>query len=606
VTGGETSVSERDEPHSSVYYEERLRELELRIASVRTRESAVSWARLAAFGVFAVASWLAFITGLFSGWWTLLPLGIFFALIAVHGRISTTRRQLERRALHNERGVRRTRREWDSAAEGGMRFVTPEHPYSADLDLFGPASIFTLISTARTRAGEATLAGWLLEPAAPEVIEARRMAMREIVGDAELRERVAMLGTEPGVADIEPHSFAHIEPTEWRHALLLRVALVLLSAANFATLVGWLAFGWGALPFLLAVSVSGVVAMILRNHVQRAIAGIEALSGDLDVMAELIELIESSALDAGDFHEIQRELRSGGESASSAIRRLARLVALLDSRRNQLFLPISLLLFWATHLSIAFDQWKGRHAGSVALWVDAIGRFEAILSLSSFAFEHPEFVDARIIASKEPRFDGTAIGHPLIPRDRLVRNDLSLGETRLLIVSGSNMSGKSTLLRTVGVNAVLALAGAPVDARGLAISPLIVGASIHVRDSLIEEKSRFYAEILRLRAIVDLAGGELPLLFLLDEVLHGTNSHDRTIGASAVLRALVQQGAAGLVTTHDLALAKVADDLPGIARNVHFEDHIERDEMVFDYQMREGVVTRSNALGLMRRIGLEV
>jgi hypothetical protein len=599
-------VNERDEPDPSVHYEERLRQLRLQIDAARSRESVMSWSRLGAFAAFAVVSWLAFITGILSGWWTLVPLGIFFAFIVVHGRLVNTRRELERRALHNERGIERTRREWDLAAEGGMRFVTPEHPYAADLDLFGPASLFTLISSARTRAGEAALAGWLLAPAAPAVLESRRAAMREIVAETDLRERVAMLGAEHGIADIEPDSFHHIEPTEWRHSLLLRVALVLLSVANFATLVGWLAFGWGALPFLLAVSLSGAVALSVRSHVQRAISGIEQLSGDLDVMAEMIELIESAGLEAGEFREIHSELRSGGEPASAAIRRLARLVALLDSRRNQLFLPISLLLFWATHLSIVFDQWKKRHAGSVSLWVDAIGRFEAILSLSSFAFENPDFVDARIIDSNEPRFEGTAIGHPLIPRDRIVRNDLTLGETRLLIVSGSNMSGKSTLLRTVGVNTVLALAGAPVDAGALAVSPLIVGASIQVRDSLIEEKSRFYAEILRLRAIVDLAGGELPLLFLLDEVLHGTNSHDRTIGASAVLRALVQQGAIGLVTTHDLALAKVADELPGTARNVHFEDHIEKDEMVFDYRMREGVVTRSNALGLMRRIGLEV
>jgi DNA mismatch repair ATPase MutS len=188
-----------------------------------------------------------------------------------------------------------------------------------------------------------------------------------------------------------------------------------------------------------------------------------------------------------------------------------------------------------------------------------------------------------------------------------VRNDVRFTEAeRVLVVSGSNMSGKSTLLRTVGINAVLALAGAPVRAENLRIAPLVLGASIRITDSLKEGTSRFYAEITRLKQIVTLSGGPYPLMFLLDELLHGTNSHDRRIGAEAVIQGLVQRGAVGMLTTHDLALAHIADSLAPHAANVHFEDHIEEGRIAFDYHLRPGIVRKSNALELMRSIGLEV
>ena len=199
------------------------------------------------------------------------------------------------------------------------------------------------------------------------------------------------------------------------------------------------------------------------------------------------------------------------------------------------------------------------------------------------------------------------MGHPLLPRATMVRNDVCLaGETKLLVVSGSNMSGKSTLLRTVGINAVMALAGAPVRAASLRLSPLAVGATLRIQDSLLEGRSRFYAEITRIRVLADLAAGPVPLLFLLDELFHGTNSHDRLLGAEGVLRSLLERGAIGLITTHDLALTAIADELAPRAVNVHFEDWFEAGDIRFDYRMKPGPVTRSNALALMRAVGLEV
>jgi DNA mismatch repair ATPase MutS len=246
-----------------------------------------------------------------------------------------------------------------------------------------------------------------------------------------------------------------------------------------------------------------------------------------------------------------------------------------------------------------------RSGPRISEWLLAVGQIEALNSIAGYAAEHPDDVWPEIIAGGPPIFDGQGITHPLLPAG--VRNDILLSpEMRLLLISGSNMSGKSTMLRSVGLNVVLAWAGMPVRARRLRVSRLEVGASMRVQDSIQDGKSRFYAEITRLRQIMDLASAPIPLLFLLDELLSGTNSHDRAIGAEAIVTSLVKGGAIGLVTTHDLALAGIAVKLAPHGANVHFEDHVEDGRISFDYKMRPGVVEKSNALELMRSVGLEV
>jgi len=279
---------------------------------------------------------------------------------------------------------------------------------------------------------------------------------------------------------------------------------------------------------------------------------------------------------------------------------------LLASRDNPAMRVLGPLVLWTEQLAFALEAWRRKSGPALRRWLDAVGEMEALCALAAYAWEHPadpfpEFV------SGGPSFEGDDLAHPLLEESRAVRNGVRLGgDLRALIVSGSNMSGKSTLLRTVGVNVALALAGAPVRASRLRLSPLALGASIRVLDSLKGGTSRFYAEIQRLHQIMELAGGGLPVLFLLDELLHGTNSHDRRIGAEAIVRGLVDRGAIGLLTTHDLALASIAERVASRAANVHFEDHLENGRMRFDYRLRAGVVEKSNALELMRSVGLEV
>jgi DNA mismatch repair ATPase MutS len=343
------------------------------------------------------------------------------------------------------------------------------------------------------------------------------------------------------------------------------------------------------------------------------VTAVEEAAHELKLLSEVLVRLECESFHSPPLAALGASLDTGGEPPSKRIGRLNRLMELLDSRDHVLVRLAEPFVLWTTHLAFAVEAWR-RHSGPVVRrWLTATGEMEALCSLASHAFEHPEdpFPEFGQPVEEGALLEAEGIGHPLIEESRVVRNDVRIGGgapagPRVLVVSGSNMSGKSTLLRTLGVNAVLAQAGAPVRARRLRMSPLAVGASIRVTDSLQGGVSRFYAEILRLRQILDETAGPLPVLFLIDEFLHGTNSHDRRIGAEALVRGLVERGAIGLVTTHDLALADIAGALGERAANVHFEDHIEDGRIVFDYAMRPGVVRKSNAIELMRSVGLEI
>jgi DNA mismatch repair ATPase MutS len=340
--------------------------------------------------------------------------------------------------------------------------------------------------------------------------------------------------------------------------------------------------------------------------VRRGIQSAARATRDLSLLTGLLARLEGEPAHSERLAELHEALKSEGLPPSRRIAQLRRIVDLLEARRNQFFAPFGAVFMWGTHFGLAVENWRAHHGPALSRWVDAAAQMEALGSLASYAFEHPNDPFPEIVEDAAV-FDGTGLGHPLLPEADCVRNSVELGGVRqAYMVSGSNMSGKSTLLRTVGVNVVLALAGAPVRAQSLRLSSLAIGASMQVIDSLQHGTSHFYAEITRIRQVMDLTDGSHPVLFLLDEVLHGTNSHDRRIGAEAVLRSLLDRGAIGLITTHDLALARVADELSPKVENVHFQDQLEDGKMHFDYRLWPGVVTRSNALELMRAVGLEV
>lgn len=556
---------------------------------------------LAALGI----AWLALARGLFSAWWLLAPAAVFVALAVVHERVLRERRAAERAAAYYEKALARLEGRWMGVGESGDRFIDPSHPYAQDLDLFGKGSLFELLSAARTAMGEEVLAGWLRAPAPPAVVRERQAAVDELRPVLDLREDLAVLG-EDVRSGVHPETLAAWgERAPLFASLWLRVPAAALAVAAVAGAVAWA--GWGVrLPFLLVVLAEAGLILALRRRVAQAIEEVEAAAHDLAVLSQVLVRLERERFVSPRLAALRNELESAGWPPSRRIARLQRLAELVDSRDNVLVKLIDPFVLWTVQLAFAVEAWRAGSGPEVRRWIQAVGEMEALSSLAGYAYEHPADPFPEIVTDGA-RFEGEGLAHPFLAPDRAVPNDVALGDhLRVLVVSGSNMSGKSTLLRTVGVNAVLAQAGAPVRARRLRMSPLHPAAVIRVTDSLQAGSSRFYAEITRLRQIVDLTGGPIPVLFLLDEFLHGTNSHDRRIGAEAIVRGLVERGAIGLVTTHDLALADIAGVLAPRAGNVHFEDRLENGKLYFDYLLRPGVVRKSNALELMRSVGLEV
>lgn len=555
--------------------------------------------------VAVILAWASLRAHWLSPWWLVAPAVAFVGIASYHSRVPRARELAERAVSYYDRGVARVEDRWAEFGETGERFDDLHHVYAGDLDLFGRGSLFQLLSTARTRMGEDTLARWLLSPSTIEQIRERHGAVDELRDQLDLREDLAVLGEDVGVGVHPDALLAWAESPNQMRPLWLRWLSPMFAATAVAGAVVWAVWGSAALLVLIVV-IEAVFTYRLKKPLEDVLHGTEHAFRDLDLFSDLLARVEAHTFRAPRLQVLQRELLSSGMPASRALARLRTLVDLINSRHNVAVRILDAPLMYSVQVAFAAERWRQEHGGALRLWVDAIAQMEALFSLATYSFEHPADPFPEF-AERAASFAGEELGHPLVPAALCVRNDVSiLAETRVLLVSGSNMSGKSTLLRAVGLNVVLAMAGAPVRARRLRLTPLQVGASIRVNDSLQEGSSRFYAEITRLRQIFDLAGGDPPLLFLLDELLQGTNSNDRRIGAEGIVRALVNKGAIGLVSTHDLALTDIGGSVAGRLRNVHFQDELADGRMTFDYKLRDGVVTKSNGLELMRSIGLEV
>jgi hypothetical protein len=553
--------------------------------------------------------------------WGLLPAALLAALAVLHEHLLRLLERRRRAVRYYEKALARLDGKWAGNGEAGDRYLDPAHPYARDLDLFGKGSLFDLLCTARTHIGEDTLARWLLEPANPETVRERHEAVDELRPRLDLREQLAAAAEEARTG-VDPIGLAAwgegpalLEGSGTRAATFVFSVLGVMGAAALFT---FLAYQLGVVQtsesttallrdfFLVVLLVNGVFLYRMRQRVQAVAAAVDESAHELKLLSEVLERLEQERFQSPLLARLGASLYAEGDPPSKHIARLNRLMELLDSREHLVVRLMEPFTLWTTHLAFAVEHWR-RHSGrAVRRWLMATGEMEALCSLANHAFEHPgdPFPD---FTAEGPWLEAEAIGHPLLAERSVVRNDVRIGrELRVLVVSGSNMSGKSTLLRTLGINAALAQAGAPVRARRLRMSPLAIGASIQLTDSLQGGVSRFYAEILRLRQILDQTAGPRPVLFLIDEFLQGTNSHDRRIGAEALVRGLVARGAIGLITTHDLALGDIADELGERAANVHFEDQIEDGRIHFDYELRPGVVRKSNAIELMRSVGLEI
>jgi MutS domain V len=588
-------------------YAQSLTDEQASLARLRRWLRLVVWVRIAVLIVFVVqaaescshrersslGAWLSALTFI----------GLSLLIAWIERRVSGH----ESRVRYFEAGQARVQGRKVESAEEGKRFLDPAHPYAIDLDVFGPSSLFALLCAARTGSGQATLARWLADVAPLETIALRQRAIAELRKLLPLRLDLWLAG---GVVSKQVREDA-LE--SWLSAPATPVGL----SARIATGLFGLA-GVGALyafwdPRIIAaavviVFVQRIFAYRYRPLAKRVEANVFQRAYELRTLARLAELLQRQHFSDPHLAALVAGISDSGKPASKHIFHLVRLVDWLESRRNQLFGIIAGALLLPEQLCFAIESWRARHGSAAVRWLAAMAEMEALSSIATFSFEHPEYTFPTLLPPGEsPALSATGLGHPLLPAPTRICNDLALdANRRLLVVTGSNMSGKSTLLRTVGVNVVLAQAGAPVCATSMQLSPLHIGASLRAQDSLEQGVSRFFAEIKRLHAILQMAGNTPPVLFLLDEILNGTNSMDRREGAAAVVRRLVEQGAIGLVTTHDLALSDLAEAPELHGANIHFQDSLDGDRLIFDYRIRPGVVTRRNALDLMRLVGIDV
>lgn len=596
------TASRETQPHE--IYSTRLAALtQLQTADGR-REKLLGYSKLAVAAL-ALLSALAFLHYLKFLWYLAIPIVAFAILAVLHDQVLRRIRTRVRAIDFYTRGLARLEDRWSGSGENGDRFLDPMHPYARDLDIFGSGSLFELLCTARTRAGEETLARWLLAPAPIEEIRARNAAINDFKTRTAFREQLFCQGETVRLGVYPDRLSAWGERPPIFGGKGIRLVTRVLAALWLLSLVYWAVSRNGD-----AVLAFSFLSAAWSHHILKrsdaAAASLEQAADDLELLSGTLQFLEQEQFHAPRLIALQNALKQSATAPSAAIRRLRTLVDYLHNRHSLFLRPFDIVTFWSTQLVFAAEVWQQEFGHRIRAWLTTLGELEALAALAGYAFEHPSDVFPEL-EEDGAVFDAESLAHPLLPASKVISNNLRLDAgLQLIVLSGPNMAGKSTFIRAVGVNAVLAQCGAPVRAARLRISPLTVAASICVLDSLSGGVSRFYAEIHRLKLITDLAGGAVPVLFLLDELLSGTNSHDRLAGSEFLVQSLVDLHAIGMISTHDLALARIPGEMPGRAANFHFEDRFDDGKLIFDYKLKPGIVKTSNALELMRSIGLKV
>lgn len=618
-------------------HEAALAERKRAVEAKDARASAIATGRLVTFlgalGLVGAVAWANLPQGSWMG--VVVMVLAFAALVVVHSRVHGDKERLQAAVRFHERALARMAGKWRDAGAKGERFAVDTHPYAGDLDVFGKASLFQLIDHTSTRFGEEVLARWLSgddgfsgndDDEYIASVRARQAAVKDLAPRTKVREELAVVGSLLDEEKPDPRPFVMWAGQtsgskgqrlpSWLYAIAIVMPLVTVGTAIATS---------GSLPrvaFLVPFVGSLVILGALQPRLRPVLDAASSKESALSRYAGMLAILENEKFEADALVALQKRLRESGASATVEMAALSRIVGFLDARENGVFrFIIGPMLMWDLWCALALDRWRARAGRTAFGWFRALAELEALASIAGFAFERPDHAFPEIV--KGGVLEAEALGHPLIDAGKRVANDVALkGPGHALVVTGSNMSGKSTLLRAVGVNAVLARTGAPVCATSMRIGRLVVATSMRVSDSLDEGTSRFYAELKKLKLVLDLARAAREpekdtaksdakrvrgtVLFLLDEILHGTNTRERLIGARAILKELLAQRAMGAVSTHDLGLGDLEQEMPNEVKNVHFEEQVANDVMTFDYKLREGIVQSSNALRLMKIVGLDV
>ena len=592
-----------------IYYKQRLEKLKLDLTFLLKTKSTLAWLRFTA------------IAGIMACWYFLYPLGLTVALVpGILLLILFTRFVLadlkNRSALEiqhclialNEDELKALAHQYYHLKDG-KEFIPKEHFYANDLDIFGHASLYQYINRTSSEMGSNTLANWLLSPSETEIIVERQSAIQELSKQNEWRQQLQALGTAKKIQSSTQirlqnwfdEEYRFINDTFW---LILRYLLPIVILTVITLNLTDVVSNYVRNYFLLGVA---LMALYISKKVSPLHQQVSKMTDELEVLTDSIQLIEKTAFNSPYLKTLQLQFCQQNEYASVKLKKLKQILERLDLRFNfVVFIPLDILFQWDLQQVIALEKWKQQNHKNVIEWFNALGTFEAVNSLSTLSFNHPEWCFPLF---KEEHFfmEGKEIGHPLIQKIKCINNPLKIEDAgELMLVTGSNMAGKSTYLRSIGINTILAMTGAPVCARYFCLSPVQIISSMRIADNLEESTSTFYAELKKLKTIIDKVNNNEKIFILLDEILRGTNSLDRHTGSVALIKQLIKHHAAGIIATHDVDLAKMKEDYPDNILNYHFDVQVSNDELYFDYQLKAGICTSLNASILMKKIGIEL
>lgn len=589
------------------HYTERLSLTEGQLQQVKKQIFRISMLRLALF--------IAGIAGLYFFYnqttllivcicLTFLPL---FILVKIHNRFFIRKEWLETQARIIQKELQALSGDY-SSFEDGKEYVNPEHPYSFDLDIFGRRSLFQSINRTCTFFGKVRLAEWLQNHLHEKTsIEKRQEMIREISEHTLFREqfRVAGLVHHGQSSDGEKiqawsQSLAQYLHAGWVKAFIWGVP-VINSLLLITSLAGWTSFSWLGLSF-------GIFLVLSFGIIKRATYIQETYGKQLKSLngyARLIALAKAEEWKSAGMQELMERFNLNGQSPVQALQQLSKELDRLDLRNNQfLYVLLEGSIFFQLQEIVRIERWKVRYGQHISEWLETVGELDALCSLGTFAYNHPQYTYPEL-TEKPFCFLATQMGHPLMPASQCVKNDATIpSRPFFLIITGANMAGKSTYLRTIGVNYLLACIGAPVCCERLKLHPNQLITSLRTSDSLSDNESYFFAELKRLKRIIDLLNQGQQLFIILDEILKGTNSMDKQKGSFDLIRQFMQLKANGIIATHDLLLGNLIKQFPEEIRNYCFETDIKENELTFSYKLREGVAQNMNACFLMKKMGI--
>lgn len=591
-------------------YNARIDTLHQKLAVLEKRKNLVAWGRFLAILLIGLAAWKLFPVSLLWGSIVALALAVAFGrlvMLAVDNTAAIA--QVNRLLDINRRELAIAAGKYTDLPDG-HHLLPAAHDYAQDLDMLGRASIYQYINRTSSQQGNALLAQWLLQPAEPAVVLQRQAAARELAPSFEWRQELQALGieepvttgTEKRVSDWlkEPNHFSH--KTGWQ--VLRWVYPVITLGILLLYLVGPLTAQTFLGLLVLFIAFSFYISKGIIPHYRM----LDKIMKEIAVLSNSAACIEKATFQHEYLQQLQGYFLADKLPASTGIKKLKGILDRFDYRLNPLvFIPLNAFLLWDLQLVFQLEKWRSLYKARAAQWFTALGETEAINTIANLHFNQPDWAFARLDTARHGTLEALELGHPLIQEGKRVCSSFSTrGEGQLALVTGSNMAGKSTFLRSVGVNVVLAMMGAPACAKQLTLSPMRIVSTMRIADNLEESTSTFYAELKKLKYIIECVNRREKVFLLLDEILRGTNSLDRHTGSRALVKQLIQHQAVGMLATHDLELAKLENEYPQNIHNYHFDVQVAGEELYFDYKLKEGVCTSLNASVLMRKIGIEM